>query len=96
MRQLIGRLDPQKLGEALMELRQWNSAKTPKHVPLSSLYDSHEDDLIHLVPEYDSSESLGTITVLDRHRELMDRANAGDRFAAAILAGDSLAEEPVD
>lgn len=80
--------DPEKLGQAMLDMR---ASRSDCH----SL--SQAADLIQRIglpiPNY---EGRPVNHALLRHLELKERAINGDRFAAALLNGHSLAEEPVD
>ena len=80
------RRDPQALGMKLLELRQ-----SLPNAPLSKMYDRHEKYLN--VPDYDPQPPDHAKV---RQQELEFRAAAGDRYAASLLNGKSLAEDPTD
>jgi len=80
--------DPELLGKKLLELR--------KQVPdalLSMAYDTYDECCLVNVPNYDPQP---VDHAAERTLELQYRAQNGDAFAAALLRGDSLAEEPTE
>lgn len=91
--------DPEALGialtdDALREEASRHAGVWPKYVHLSDVYDYAERrGLFDSVPIYSGGPPDHAKL---RQQELEDRAANGDRFAAALLAGDTLAEDPVD
>lgn len=87
--------DPQAMGEYVLSLRhKHNSAPGCPVVDIIEMERSHiGGDPFQFIPNYDPSP---VNYAADRERELRERAAHGDRFAAAVLAGDSLAEDPVE
>lgn len=79
--------DPQRLGEALLQVKQFYSTQT-----LAQVADKEADVLARV--ENFKSEPVKHWE--DRQRELETRAAEGDKFAIAVLNGESLAEDPVD
>jgi hypothetical protein len=87
---LAGRaLDPEGVGQRLLGLRR----EFP-HLTLSQVADKIDwnDPTLPVIVD----EPSGVRTARERLAELESRAAEGDRFAAALLVGVSLAEEPVD
>lgn len=82
--------DPQKMGEKLLAARAEKDALGVRW-KMSDIYDSGRWD----IPNYDSSETLGSLTAQEYRRELEERAAAGDRYAASMLKGQAY-EEPSD
>lgn len=82
--------DPVDCGSMLTALRKGEST-----LALSELYDANVDLLEHggIIKQY-AGDFVDHALV--RRKELTLRAANGDRFAQAILDGDSLAEDPVD
>lgn len=89
--------DPERLGEMLLNATDqerdirvgWPDADK---VRASRVYDAYGHALAK-VPDYE--QGFVDHSKL-RRDELEARAANGDRFAAALLRGDSLAEDPVD
>lgn len=79
--------DPELLGAVLLEGRMMFPDNT-----LSSVYDGQPGKLAH-IPNYDPNPPDHAAI---RLAELEARAAGGDRFAISLLAGETLAEDPVD
>ena len=79
--------DPEELGKALLGAR-----KSRTRGSLSKLHDALKPEVLD-VPDYDPSP---VDHAKERERELRERAAQGDRFAEAMLRGETLAEDPVD
>jgi RecB family exonuclease len=78
--------DPQELGKQLMEQR-----KLARNTLLSRVYDEYVKFMV--VPDYDP---LPVKHGKEYREELAERALNGDKYAASLLAGESMAEDPVD
>lgn len=87
--------DPQKLGTELLSkaLRGMAASHYGRPVTLSEVYDFGIERGYLLVENYDPTPPDHSVHY---RRELEERAAQGDRFAQALLDGDSLAEDPVD
>lgn len=81
--------DPAAVGIVLAHLREEHGQINP---PLSVLHDKNLGWL-DLVPIYQGGFDD---YMQERQVELETRAADGDRFAAALLRGETLAEDPVD
>jgi len=77
--------DPQALGEFLLAVKEQRPG-----VPLSVIADMRGAWEVQV---YDPQPTNHAAT---REAELRARAEAGDRFAEAMLRGETLAEDPVD
>jgi hypothetical protein len=84
----LGDTDPIQVGERLLRYRQLHPDKSFSEV--ADLIPWDEPELAM------RDEDLSTRHAENRRKELTERAESGDRFALALLNGDSLAEEVVD
>lgn len=84
-----GKTDPAKVGERLLRLRSI-TPNAPFH-KVADIIPWDDPDLMA-----DADETSGQRAARTRLAELQERASNGDRFAAALLSGESLAEDPVN
>lgn len=83
-------MDPQALGERLMSEAKRIRWLTGTSAPLSTVADLAN---FEGVPEYPKDETMLQECLQLRKAELEERAAKGDRFAQAVLSGESEAED---
>jgi hypothetical protein len=79
--------DPCELGEKLLEVSEFSDVSF--HVAADEIYEGLHGE----VAKFNGAPVNHAAT---RLRELEERAAQGDRFAQALLRGESLAEDPTD